>query len=191
MTTTTHRDARFPNRIPRITAAQMNSNMITLGIRAAQLVFGIILLGLTGYVAHWYNVDTLTSSPSQINLLLFSSLLTILSVFYLELAARFVPKISHPLAALGLIGLNAILHFAGFIALAVFMSRLLFCRGSVCGSARASIAFGAIEFLLWTASAVFAGKEVVQGGGFLPKRGAKSQSPLRYPSEMKESAPPA
>ncbi|KAI1799261.1 marvel domain-containing protein [Daldinia bambusicola] len=137
----------------------MNSNMITLGLRAAQLVFGIILLGLTGYVANWYNVDTLTTSPSQINLLLFASLFTILSVFYLELVQRFVPKISHPLAALGVIALNAILHFAGFVALAVFMSRLLFCRGSVCGSARASIAFGAIEFLLWTVSGVFAGKE--------------------------------
>ncbi|OTB11326.1 hypothetical protein K445DRAFT_77730 [Daldinia sp. EC12] len=141
----------------------MASNMITLGIRAAQLVFGIILLGLTAYVAHWYNVDTLTSSPSQINLLLFASLFTIVSVLYLELAPRFVPKISHPLVALGLTASNAIFHFAGFIALAVFMSKLLFCRGSVCGSAQASIAFGAIEFLLWTTSAVFTGKEVVQG----------------------------
>ncbi|KAI8964988.1 membrane-associating domain-containing protein [Daldinia sp. FL1419] len=163
----------------------MASNMINLGIRAAQLVFGIILLGLTGYVAHWYNVDTLTSSPSQINLLLFASLYTIVSVLYLELAQRFVPKISHPLAALGLTATNAIFHFAGFIALAVFMSKLLFCRGNVCGSARASIAFGAMEFILWTASAIFAGKEVVQGG-FLPKRGSKAQGPLN-PSEMKET----
>ncbi|KAF3070549.1 hypothetical protein GL218_00117 [Daldinia childiae] len=163
----------------------MSSNIVILAIRAAQLIFGIILLGLTAYVAHWYNVDTLTSSPSQINILLFASLYTIVSVLYLELAPRFVPKISHPLAAFGLATSNALFHFAGFIALSVFMSKLLFCRGSVCGSAQASIAFGAMEFLLWAAFAIFAGKEVVQGG-FLPKRGPKSQSPLK-PSEMKEA----
>ncbi|KAI0096521.1 membrane-associating domain-containing protein [Daldinia grandis] len=163
----------------------MSSNIVFLAIRVAQLVFGIILLGLTAYVAHWYNVDTLTSSPSQINLLLFASLYTIVSVLYLELAPRFVPKISHPMAAFALTTTNALFHFAGFVALAVFMSKLLFCRGSVCGSAQAGIAFGAMEFLLWTASAIFAGKEVVQGG-FLPKRGPKSQGPLK-PSEMKEA----
>lgn len=185
MTTTSHRDARFPNRIPKLSTANMSSNIVFLAIRAAQLIFGIILLGLTAYVAHWYNVDTLTTSPSQINLLLFASLYTIVSVLYLELAPRFVPKISHPMAAFGLTTSNALFHFAGFIALSVFMSKLLFCRGSVCGSAQASIAFGAMEFLLWTASAIFTGKEVVQGG-FLPKRGAKSQSPLKS-SEMKEA----
>lgn len=94
-------------------------------------------------------------------------------------------SVSHPMAAFGLTTSNALFHFAGFIALSVFMSKLLFCRGSVCGSAQASIAFGAMEFLLWTASAIFTGKEVVQGG-FLPKRGAKSQSPLKS-SEMKEA----
>ncbi|KAK6955512.1 hypothetical protein Daesc_003152 [Daldinia eschscholtzii] len=135
----------------------MASSMITLGIRAAQLVFGIILLGLTAY-----DKATITRDSGA------------------DLAL-----VSHPLVALGLTASNAIFHFAGFIALAVFMSKLLFCRGSVCGSAQASIAFGAIEFLLWTTSAVFTGKEVVQGG-FFPKRGAKSQGPLN-PSEMKEA----
>lgn len=73
-------------------------------------------------------------------------------------------SVSHPMAAFSLTTSNALFHFAGFIALSVFMSKLLFCRGSVCGSAQASIAFGAMEFLLWTASAIFTGKEVVQGG---------------------------
>lgn len=43
-------------------------------------------------VANWYNVDTLTSSPSQINFLLFCSLFTIVSVCYLELGPRFAAK---------------------------------------------------------------------------------------------------
>lgn len=49
MTTTSHRDARFPNRIPKLSTANMSSNIVFLAIRAAQLIFGIILLGLTAY----------------------------------------------------------------------------------------------------------------------------------------------
>lgn len=71
---------------------------------------------------------------------------------------------SHPIVAMALEVLNALFYFAGFIALAVFMSRLLFCRGSVCGAAQASVAFGAFEFALWTASAVFMGKDVCKQG---------------------------
>lgn len=66
--------------------------MVILGLRAVQLLFAIIIMGLSAYVANWYNVDTLTSSPSQINWLLFSSIYTIISVAYLELAPRFMPR---------------------------------------------------------------------------------------------------
>ncbi|KAI1376136.1 membrane-associating domain-containing protein [Hypoxylon crocopeplum] len=161
----------------------ISSNVIILGIRAAQLLFAFIVMGLTAYVAHWYNVDTLTSSPSQVNWLLAVSLFTIFSVFYLELAPRFVPKVSHPMVAMGLESGNALFYFAGFIALAVFMSRLLFCRGSVCGAAQATIAFGAFEFLLWTASAIIMGKELVKSG-FIRRPAGKA--PLSVP-QMKEA----
>jgi hypothetical protein len=43
-------------------------------------------------VANWYNVDTLTSSPSQINFLVFTPVFSILSIAYLELAPRFLPR---------------------------------------------------------------------------------------------------
>jgi hypothetical protein len=36
--------------------------------------------------------------------------------------------------------------FAGFIALAVFISNLLFCRGDVCRAAQAATVFGALEW---------------------------------------------
>ncbi|KAI1343984.1 membrane-associating domain-containing protein [Xylariaceae sp. FL0016] len=137
----------------------LSQSVIILGLRAAQLLFAFIILGLSAYVANWYNVDTLTSPPSQINWLLFVSLFTIISVGYLEAVPRFAPKFSHPWAAIGLELGNALFYFAGFIALSVFISKLLFCRGSVCGAAQADVAFGAFEFLLWTASAVFMGKE--------------------------------
>ncbi|KAI0900896.1 membrane-associating domain-containing protein [Annulohypoxylon nitens] len=166
----------------------VSSSFIILGLRAAQMVFAIIVMGLTAYVAHWYNVDTLTSSPSQINWLLAVSIFTIVSVLYLELTPRFVPKLSHQLVAMGLEACNALFYFAGFIALSVFMSRLLFCRGSVCGAAQASIAFGAMEFLLWTASAIVMGKEVAKSGlGLslpLPKL-RRNKSPSNAPP-MKE-----
>ncbi|KAI1210356.1 membrane-associating domain-containing protein [Annulohypoxylon truncatum] len=172
----------------------VSSSFIILGLRAAQVVFAVVVMGLTAYVAHWYNVDTLTSSPSQINWLLAVSIFTIISVLYLELTPRFVPKLSHQLVAMGLEASNALFYFAGFIALSVFMSRLLFCRGSVCGAAQASIAFGAMEFLLWTASAILVGKEVSKSGlGLslpLPKlrrNGAgSSKGPLSVPP-MKEA----
>lgn len=193
MTTGTHLDTRFPNRAHKFsTASMMSTSIIILGIRAAQLSFAFIVMGLTAYVAHWYNVDTMTTSPSQINWLLAVSLFTIISVLYLELTPRFLPRFSHPLVALGLETGNALFYFSGFIALAVFMSRLLFCRGSVCHSAQAAIAFGAMEFLLWTASAALMGKELAKSGSLkmnmnMPnfrRRGAKG--PLSVP-EMKES----
>ncbi|OTA57292.1 hypothetical protein K449DRAFT_437571 [Hypoxylon sp. EC38] len=160
----------------------ISTNIVILGIRAAQLVFAIIVMALTAYVAHWYNVDTLTSSPSQINWLLAVSIFTIVSVAYLELTPRFVPRLSHQMVAVGIEATNAVFYFSGFIALAVFMSRLLFCRGSVCGAARASIAFGAFEFLLWTASLIIMGKEVAKSG-FLRRT---PKAPLNVPP-MKES----
>ncbi|KAI5863409.1 membrane-associating domain-containing protein [Durotheca rogersii] len=135
-----------------------------LAIRSAQLLFAFILLGLTAYVVRWYNEDTMTASPSQFNWPLAASVISIVSALYLELAPRFAPKATQPLASFGLEAVNALFHFSAFVALAVFMSRLLFCRGSVCSSAQASVAFGAVEFLLWTASAAIAAREAFRGG---------------------------
>ncbi|KAI1760874.1 membrane-associating domain-containing protein [Hypoxylon sp. FL1150] len=170
----------------------MSTSIIILGIRAAQMIFAFIVLGLTAYVAHWYNVDTMSIAPSQIDWLLAVSLITIVSVLYLELTSRFMPRFSHPLVALGLETGNALFYFSGFVALSVFMSRLLFCRGSVCQSAQAAIAFGAMEFLLWTASAILMGMELAKSGSLKMKmnmnfrrRGA-GKGPLSVP-EMKES----
>ncbi|KAI0181434.1 membrane-associating domain-containing protein [Hypoxylon sp. FL1284] len=159
-----------------------STSLIILGIRAAQLLFAIIIMGLTAFVAHWYNVDTMSSSPSQINWLLAVSIITILSVLYLEISSRFMARLSHPLVAFALEVCNVIFNFSGFVALSVFMSRLLFCRGSVCHSAQASIAFGAIEFLLWTGSAILTGKELANSGALaslkfpMPRRGSKAAS---------------
>ncbi|KAK6197151.1 hypothetical protein LQW54_010893 [Pestalotiopsis sp. IQ-011] len=162
---------------------------IILGLRAVQLLFGFIVLGLSAYVAHWYNVDTLTASPSQIDWLLFCSLFTIFSVVYLEIAPRAMPKIVHPVAVVAVELLNVLFYFAGFIALSVFISKLLFCRGSVCGSARADVAFGALQFLAWTGTAVFAVRDLMKGGFSMPRRAGSGSAPAGG-SQMKEAQLP-
>lgn len=43
-------------------------------------------------MANWYNVDTLTSSPSQVNFLVFVPLFSLISIAYLEAVPKFMPK---------------------------------------------------------------------------------------------------
>ncbi|CAD6441359.1 33c71e08-b5a3-437a-865f-1501b296102b [Sclerotinia trifoliorum] len=137
---------------------------LLLPIRIAQAVFAIVVLGLSGYVSHWYNTDTLTASPSQINFLVFVSVFTLLSILYLEVAPRFMSKASHPYIHLAVELLNVLFYFAGFIALSVFIGGLLFCRGSVCGAARADAVFGAFSWLLWMGSSAILALEMFKGG---------------------------
>jgi hypothetical protein len=84
---------------------------LLLPLRAVQAVFAVVILGLSGYgkkmrsmrfivdfdtneytVAHWYDADTLTASPSQINFLIFTPLFTLLSIAYLEITPRWAKR---------------------------------------------------------------------------------------------------
>lgn len=118
-------------------------------------------------VAHWYNADTLTASPSQINFLIFVPIFSFLSIAYLEVTPRFLAKgkahrsryihqkgaqesrltliASHPYAHFAFEVVNMLFYFAGFVALATFLGKLLFCRGSVCAAARADAVFAAFS----------------------------------------------
>ncbi|QSZ34530.1 hypothetical protein DSL72_006124 [Monilinia vaccinii-corymbosi] len=137
---------------------------LLLPIRMAQAIFAIVILGLSGYINHWFNKDTLTASPSEINFLVFVPVFTLLSILYLELAPRFMSRASHPYAHLAFELLNVLFYFAGFISLSVFISKLLFCRGSVCGAARADAVFGAFNWLLWMGSSTIVALEMFKGG---------------------------
>ncbi|KAH8778696.1 membrane-associating domain-containing protein [Diaporthe sp. PMI_573] len=163
---------------------------LILALRAVQGVFAVVILGLTAYVANWYNVDTLTSSPSQVNFLVFVSLFSLLSVAYLEGVTKFKPQFSHPWAVLALEVTNVLFYFAGFVALAVFLTHLLFCRGAVCGSARAATVFSSFNFLLWTATAALTIKDALKGGfaGLRMGRGAGQGMPMQQNAQMKEAA---
>lgn len=149
---------------------------LLLPLRIAQFVFAIIVIGLSAYVAHWYDADTLTASPSQINFLIFVPLFTIVSIAYLEVTPRFAAQVSHPYAHLAFEVLNLLFYFAGFIALAAFLGKLLFCRGSVCAAARADAVFAAFSWLLWTGTTTILALEIFKGGvsGMRTDRQAKA-----------------
>jgi len=137
---------------------------LLLPLRIAQGIFAVVVLGLSAYVAHWYDADTLTASPSQINFLIFIPLFSFISIAYLEITPRFAAKASHPFAHLAFEIINTLFYFAGFIALAVFLGKLLFCRGSVCAAARADAVFAAFSWILWTGSTVILALEIFKGG---------------------------
>jgi hypothetical protein len=49
---------------------------------------------------------------------------------------------------------------AGFIALSVFLSKLIFCHGTVCMAARADAVFAVFSYAVWAASATISGIEI-------------------------------
>lgn len=139
---------------------------LRIPLRAGQLLSSLTILGLTGYVAHWYNFDTLTSAPHEINFLIFAALFSILSILYVEVLPRvFRPTATNfffrPVVFLGLEAVNFWFWFGGAVALAAFLGKLLFCNGSVCASAQAADVFSFFHLILWgvtcasTALAVF------------------------------------
>lgn len=89
-----------------------------------------------------------------------------------------------PYVAIGIDAVNAMMYFGGFIALAVFLNGLLFCRGNVCGSARAATAFSALSFGAWTTSAVMVALGVFRGGARKPNPRTQGM----YAAEMKDTA---
>ena len=80
---------------------------------------------------------------------------------------------------LGVEVLNTLFYFSGFIALAVFIGKLLFCRGSVCAAARADAAFAAFSWLLWTASSVVVAMKAFKGGFKGLKTDQKASSAMK------------
>jgi len=71
---------------------------------------------------------------------------------------------SHPWVAVVFETSATLFWFAGFVALAVFLSQLLFCRGPVCAAAKATAAAGGFEFALWLSTTVLTAKDVFKLG---------------------------
>lgn len=79
--------------------------------------------------------------------MLFTSVWTILTLVYLIIAPWKMPNhpAAHKFVILAAEALAMLFWFAGFIALAVFLTDRL-CFGRVCDAAKAATAFGAFEW---------------------------------------------
>lgn len=129
-------------------------------------------------------MDTRTASPSQVNFLVAAPVLSLVSLAYVEGTSRFLPRLYVPYVAVGVDAVNAMLYFGGFIALAVFLNGLLFCRGSVCSAARAATAFAALSFGAWTTSAVLVALGVLRASARKPNPRTQGV----FAAEMKDAA---
>jgi hypothetical protein len=117
-------------------------------------------------VSMWWSTHWRQSSPSEVNFLIFAPSWTVLALG----ALIAVPlKFSHLLASKGarmgllaLEGLTMMYWFAGFIALAVFLSDRI-CFGTVCDVARASTAISAVNWLVWAVTFAFGVMQMVKG----------------------------
>ena len=77
------------------------------------------------------------------------------------------------------------MHLSAFVYLSAFIGGLLFCRGSVCGAARAAAVFGALSFLVWAASAALAGRQMA-GSGIGSGRRQQQQRKAEKESRLEE-----
>ncbi|MCJ1360400.1 MAG: hypothetical protein MMC33_010405 [Icmadophila ericetorum] len=145
-------------------------------LRAVQFVFGMIVLALAGYVAHWYDFDAATASPSQINILCFNGLWTMLITLYLAISPVYAPRFTHKYAILVIDAFTMIMWFAGFVALAAFLGGLTRCIGRVCQAAQASVVFAAFAWVLFVVTTFLAAQHVHRTRGTTNTKAATTYS---------------
>lgn len=122
-------------------------------------------VNLAVVVLNWFLLRSTMPSPSSFNFLTFAPAFSILSILYLELAPQYTPQAAHPFALLAVEATNAIFYFAGFIALAIFLSKLVFCNGAVCEVGRATSVVAAAEFASWIATTILRAKSIFKSKG--------------------------
>ncbi|CCU77018.1 MARVEL domain-containing protein [Blumeria hordei DH14] len=160
--------------------------LLQLGLRVTQCVSAIIILSLCSFSSYTssvvlfglmkFKVDQWTlKSPSYgrhaaspIGFLIFTSVFSLISGAYLQFAPSVLPRNLQRYAPLLLISLNALFYICGFIALAVYLSNLSYCRGAVCDSAKASCFFAAFSYLAWIAEAVLVGLAIIRNQRGVP-----------------------
>ncbi|KAH8714155.1 hypothetical protein BGZ61DRAFT_206846 [Ilyonectria robusta] len=138
-------------------------------LRGLQLAMALTSLGLSAKVVNWYMMGSRTSSPEAFVFLIFTSLFSLFSLVYLVVVPRFAPRFAQPYASIAVDMTNTALYFAGFIALAVFMTNLTFCRGTVCAVGRADAVFAAAQFTVWIASTILMAKDLFVNSSRVPK----------------------
>lgn len=133
-------------------------------LRSLQGLSSVVVIALSGYVANWYNTDTLTSSPTQVNLMLFSGILSLVSLVLLEGIPRLFPRFAHPWEFLFVEFTNVVFWVGSGMSLTVFLSRLLFCRGSVCAAAQADAVFAFVSMGVWMSTFIPLALDVLRVG---------------------------
>ncbi|KAF2723198.1 hypothetical protein K431DRAFT_220482 [Polychaeton citri CBS 116435] len=127
----------------------INTALAVRILRIIQAIFAVIVLGTTAYVANWWTSQRgwHASTPSEIAFLIFVSVWTLLALVYLVVVPwQFSQtQAAHIFAITVVEGVTMLFWFAGFIALAVWLSDRD-CYGNVCSSARAGTIFGAFEW---------------------------------------------
>lgn len=131
----------------------------TLPLRVAQGVLDIIILGLMAYVVNDW-VGFYVGSPSEANFLLFCSVWTIIALAYLTIAPVRFETAAHKFGILAAEFVTMIFWFAGFIALAVFLTGVRCHRWGPCRAAKAATVFAAFEWLLFSATTLMAAVHV-------------------------------
>ncbi|ROT40213.1 hypothetical protein SODALDRAFT_348504 [Sodiomyces alkalinus F11] len=159
---------------------------LMISLRILQGLLALTVLATSAYVVEWYFRATRFAAPSEFTFLIFAPTWTLVSLAYLELTPRFVPRASHPYAALAFEFLNTIFYFAGFIALAVFLGRVVFCRGAECIAARIAVVAASVEFVLWSVTFGLMAKYVFKGG--LQRKPSPYAVQARPPMREAESA---
>ncbi|KAK2805137.1 hypothetical protein FQN50_006382 [Emmonsiellopsis sp. PD_5] len=156
----------------------MVPNIVILGIRGAQALFSLIILGLTAYIANFVRENTAgLGRLDSVNFLLFAAVWTLFIVVpYLVLAPIYFPALAHKYGLMAAEALTMIFWFAGFIAVASMIPAPKWCNTPVCHSMQAATVFGAFEWLLFVGAVVLT---------FLPGfRGEGAAEPPQAPTQM-------
>ena len=141
-------------------------------------------------VLDFFMARTQFASPSCFNFLMFAPIFSVVSIAYLELAPRYTPWAARPFACLAVEATNAIFYFSGFIALAVFLAKVLFCNGIVCAVARSMSVVAAAEFATWIGSTILVAKQLfVRGLGNAEVVGTMKRSSAEPSTNQLEQQP--
>ncbi|KAF3941390.1 hypothetical protein ABW19_dt0205738 [Dactylella cylindrospora] len=153
-----------------------------LGIRAAQAALSIIVLGLDASAITAFNNTVSGSSPSSMNFIIFCCIWTWLSLVYILVTPRFLPRLHDKFAILGVEIVANIFWFSGWVAVAAYVGgHTITCPEDVCGSIKATIAFGCFEWLSWLASLILVCLSIFKNTnmlGAMPMMGTAQHAPL-------------
>jgi hypothetical protein len=134
----------------------MLSPAIVLGLRGVQVLFSIIVLGLTAYIVDQYTNPWASWSPHSLNFMLFTSVWTLLAVAYLTLAPTRFPRAAHKFAIAAVEFLTMLFWFSAFISVAVLWRDIYWGHGHGtfhnCGVA--AIVFSAFLWLTFLVTTV-------------------------------------